>query len=72
MCDEMHRAQVAPCGGSHLPTSQAEADMGDEELSLFAGEQLAFLTQGAVRAAIHRVPATAGDRFRLISGYSLM
>ena len=35
----------------------SQVELQPDELSIFAGEQLAFLTAGRIRAALHRVPA---------------
>ena len=41
----------------HQQWRRAEVELQTDELSIFAGEQLAFLTAGRIRAALHRVPA---------------
>ena len=40
---------------------EAEADLGHSEITLFCGEQLAYLSDGAVPAPLHRVPPPAAD-----------
>ena len=40
---------------------EAEGDLDTREITLFAGEQLAYLAHGAVTAPLHRVPPTPAD-----------
>jgi hypothetical protein len=41
----------------HQQWREAEVGLAEDEFSVFAGEQLAFLTNGRIRAALHRVQA---------------
>ena len=48
-----------------LAWDEAEAAMRPDELTLFAGEQLALLSAGTIPAALHRVPSPPAAASRL-------
>ena len=60
-----HAAGLQVYDAERLAWDGTETDMGPDDLTIFAGEQLALLSAGAVPAALHRVPPPPAAASRL-------